>query len=119
MKTKQIITPIRRKGCKNAGWIWDENHLNKLVVPLNPNKEFVYITKTYQMKNYYFDKNGHFKKLSFEPNYPKLIKSKKGYKIIEAEHLYKEFRENLRRLATLMILVGIGLMIIGIIKGIC
>ena len=64
MKTKQIITPIRRKGCKNAGWIWDENHLNKLVVPLNPNKEFVYITKTYQMKNYYFDKNGHFKKLS-------------------------------------------------------
>jgi len=43
----------------------------------------------------------------------------KTKQIIEAEHLYKEFRENLRRLATLMILVGIGLMIIGIIKGIC
>ena len=72
------ITPIKRKGCKNVGWIWDENHLNKLIVPLDPNKEFVYTAKKYQMENCYFDKKGHLKKLSFEPNYSNF---KKGQKI--------------------------------------
>lgn len=43
-------------------------------------------------------------------------KSKKGYKIIEAEHLYKQGKENLQRLATLLIIIGIFLLIIGMGK---
>jgi hypothetical protein len=43
--------------------------------------------------------------------------SKKGYAIIEAEHLMKEFKENLRRLAVLIMIVGVGLIIYGIVKG--
>jgi len=42
--------PITRKGCKNAGWIWDVHHLNKVVVPLHPGKPFTYITNTFNYK---------------------------------------------------------------------
>ena len=45
-------------------------------------------------------------------------KSKKGYAIIEAEHLMKEFKENLRRLSVLIMIVGVGLIIIGCFKSI-
>ena len=42
----------------------------------------------------------------------------KTKQIIEAEHLMKEFKENLRRLAVLLMIVGVGLIIIGIVNGI-
>jgi len=47
-----------------------------------------------------------------------LTKSMKTKQIIEAEHLMKEFKENLRRLAVLLMIVGVGLIIYGIVKGI-
>lgn len=40
----------------------------------------------------------------------------KTKQIIEAEHLMKEFKENLRRLAVLLIIIGIGLIIYGLIR---
>lgn len=42
----------------------------------------------------------------------------KTKQIIEAEMLYREGKENLRRLAVLVIIFGIGLIIYGLIKGI-
>jgi hypothetical protein len=40
----------------------------------------------------------------------------KTKQIIEAEHLMKEFKENLRRLAVLIMIVGVGLIVIGLVR---
>jgi len=42
----------------------------------------------------------------------------KTKQIIEAEMLYREGKENLRRLAVLIMILGIGLIIYGLVKGI-
>lgn len=56
--------PIRRKGCKNAGWVWDDIRLNKIVVPLHPGKPMTYITQKFEYK--YMNKRGIYI-LSHEP----------------------------------------------------
>ena len=60
------ITPIKRKGCKNAGWIWDNDHLNKLIVPLHSGKPMTYVTETVEYK--WIEKRGIFV-LGYEPDY--------------------------------------------------
>lgn len=37
--------PIRRKGCKNVGWIWDKKKQHKLVVKLHPEKPMTYMSE--------------------------------------------------------------------------
>lgn len=44
-KQLSFITPIRRKGCKNVGWIWSEKYQQKVVVPLHPGKPIIFVTK--------------------------------------------------------------------------
>lgn len=70
------ITPIRRKGCKNAGWIWDNNCLNKLVVPLHPGLPFKYVSDKFQMENCYFGRDGSLKKIGFKVDYTSFLKGK-------------------------------------------
>ena len=60
-------------------------------------------------------------RIGYEENYMSILrnKSKKGKAIIEAEMLYREGRKNLRRLVVLIMILGIGLIIYGLVKGIC
>lgn len=39
--------PIRRKGCKNVGWVWNESKTEKLVVPLHIGKPLIWLSETF------------------------------------------------------------------------
>lgn len=43
--------PIRRKGCKNVGWIWNETKTMRVVVKLHLNKPCVYMSKMFYLEN--------------------------------------------------------------------
>jgi len=46
------------------------------------------------------------------------MKSKKGYKIIEAEKDFKSFREFLQYVGTFLIFLGFGLITLGLVLGV-
>jgi hypothetical protein len=76
--------PIRRKGCKNVGWIWSRRQKGKartkVVVKLHPDKEMTYLSKPIQYpfsklsyeqvmwKNVLPDARGIFHKLPLAPH---------------------------------------------------
>lgn len=57
--------PIRRKGCKNVGWIWDRKKQQKLVVKLHKDKPMTYMSEVIRYP---------FNKLSFERDYSKILR---------------------------------------------
>lgn len=66
------------QGAVKTGWIWDENHLNKLVVPLHPGKPITYVSAVYMFENIYSDRKGSLLKVSYE----KLLEPKDNAKIV-------------------------------------
>ncbi len=39
--------PIKRKGCRNVGKVWDENHEAWVVVKLHPDRPFTFVSPVY------------------------------------------------------------------------
>jgi hypothetical protein len=56
---KEKITPIRRKGCKNVGWIGEKRqyedgseYIEKIIVPLHKGKPTTFISKVFNMERF-------------------------------------------------------------------
>jgi hypothetical protein len=70
-----IVTPIKRKGCKNAGWVWNERTARREVVAMNPYERVVIdgVTLIYpppQGWSYSMEEN-YFVELKRKPQEPK------------------------------------------------